>query len=124
MSGVNLSQEQLNQIFPLSRTSEFFDALYGDAEDGAYDIILTSRNITPERADMAFELRRRPGQCLKCSLTYGLPEVFKKHPIININKIANDIGEALGWEKKPDWKIYPVEEIDDNLHIIPLVLEK
>lgn len=124
MSAIKMDQARLNEIFPPSKTDDFFEAIYGGAEDGAYDIVLTSRNISDNKADMAFELRRRKGQCLKCSLTYGLPEVFKRHPILNINGLALDIAHILGWEGTPEWQIRPVEEVSEDLHIIPFIVEK
>ena len=30
--------ECLNDLFPIQRTNDFFDALFGDAEEGAYDV--------------------------------------------------------------------------------------
>lgn len=124
MSVVDLSQDKLNELFPASKSDDFFEAVYGGAEEGAYDIALVSRGISADHADMAFELRRRPGQCLKCSLTYGLPEVFKRHPLIGMDRLAQNIASALGWEGAPDWRLFPVEEINDDLHIIPFVLDK
>ena len=32
------SQEFLTNLFPPERTNDFFEALFGDPEDGAYDI--------------------------------------------------------------------------------------
>ena len=39
------SRENLEQVFPPERTAQFFEALFGDPEEGAYDIrmsLLTS----------------------------------------------------------------------------------
>lgn len=71
--------ECLNDLFPIQRTNDFFDALFGDAEEGAYDIRLV---VDPEESDdgelhFYFELHQRAGRCLVCSLTYGLPQVFE-----------------------------------------------
>ena len=70
--------ECLNDLFPIQRTNDFFDALFGDAEEGAYDIRLV---VDPEESDdgelhFYFELHQRAGRCLVCSLTYGLPQFF------------------------------------------------
>ena len=72
--------ECLNDLFPIQRTNDFFDALFGDAEEGAYDIRLV---VDPEESDdgelhFYFELHQRAGRCLVCSLTYGLPQVFER----------------------------------------------
>lgn len=42
--------ECLNDLFPIQRTNDFFDALFGDAEEGAYDIRLV---VDPRKATMA-----------------------------------------------------------------------
>lgn len=119
-----IPQEKLDEIFPATKSDEFFEAIYGGAEDGAYDIVLTCDNITGAKAVLAFELRRRPGQCLKCSLTYGLPDVFKRHPLLNVAGVAGQIAARLGWEAGYKWELRPVREISDDLHIIPFIVEK
>ena len=117
-------QKTLDQIFPPERTEAFFDALYGAAEDGAYDIRLVCEQATPDTAHMAFQLNRRPGKCLKCSLTYGLPEVFQKHPIIAMPDLATKIGKALGWSEDVKWELMATREIDDNQHRVPFLIRK
>lgn len=77
-------QHVLDEIFPSDRADRFFEALLGDASEGAYDIMLTYAGETDDRIDFEFQLKQRPGRCLACNLTYGLPEVFKRHPIIDI----------------------------------------
>lgn len=119
-----IPQEKLDNIFPATKADEFFEAIYGGAEDGAYDIVLTCEDITASQAAFAFELRRRPGQCLKCSLTYGLPEVFKRHPLLNIAGVAGQIANELGWGANYQWELQPVREISDDLHVIPFIIEK
>ena len=88
-----LDQAFLDEIFPAQRTDDFFDALFGGAEEGAYDIRLVCRNVTPVRAQLAFELRQRPGKCLVCNLTYGLPQVFQRHPVLNVAGVAKAVAE-------------------------------
>lgn len=123
MQETAISQAQLDAIFPPETSDRFFEALYGGAEDGAYDIVLTSRNMNDNLANFAFELRRRPDKCLKCSLTYGLPEVFMRHPLINLKKVTGELARTLNW-KQYEWELAPVQEVDDDLHIIPLQLRK
>lgn len=113
----------LEEIFPASKTNDFFDALYGGEEEGAYDIHLVCKSVTASIAKMAFELRRREGKCLVCSLTYGLPAVFERHPIINMPQIAQKIAEHLGWDGPISWAIEPVREINNDLHIIPFEIK-
>lgn len=118
-----INQKLLDEIFPPEKTSAFFDAIYGGAEDGAYDIRLTCVAVEPEQAFFRFELIRREGQCLRCNLTYGLPAVFERHPVIDAQGVASALAHLLGW-KKFQWKFGAVEEINDDLHIIPLELKK
>ena len=79
-----LDKAFLESVFPPERTEAFFDALFGGAEEGAYDIVLVCRSEGEGKAELAFELHQRPGKCLACNLTYGLPQVFQRHPILNV----------------------------------------
>lgn len=119
-----IAQETLDQIFPPERTNAFFDAIYGDVEEGAYDINLVCEKISTDRVNLAFELRRRQGKCLKCSLTYGLPTVFARHPLINATGIAKTVAEKLGWHPDVHWHLDATREISDDLHSVPFVIEK
>ena len=40
-----LTQEFLDELLPPERSDQFFDALYGDASEGAYDIRLEPISI-------------------------------------------------------------------------------
>ena len=81
--------ECLNDLFPIQRTNDFFDALFGDAEEGAY----------------------------------GLPQVFERHPIINLKGLVSDIASRAGWELDDVWwRIGTTESLSSALHRIPLVL--
>ena len=118
-----VKQAILDKLFPPERANEFFDAIYGGTEEGAYDIKLVCDQVEEDKASFAFQLIRRENQCLKCSLTYGLPGVFLRHPVINIQKVTADLAEKLGW-KDCKWQLEPVQELSDDLHIIPLILER
>ena len=121
----SLSQATLDALFPAERTDAFFDALYGGAEDGAYDIRLVFRKADAQSIHLAFELRQRPGKCLVCSLTYGLPQVFQRHPLINVGSIAQKIAYLADWEvDKSAWSLGRTEEMTSALHCIPLVITK
>ena len=118
-----LDQTLLDRIFPAERTDMFFDALFGGAEDGAYDIRLICRDITPDEAKMAFELHQRPGKCLVCSLTYGLPQVFQRHPILNVAGVVRELAALLGWPPdKTIWQLGQTEKQSQEIHFIPLTL--
>ena len=125
MTTQNLDQTFLDKIFPAGRADEFFDALFGGAEEGAYDIGLVCRSVEPQKARLAFELRQRPGKCLVCNLTYGLPQVFQRHPILNVAGVASAVAQELGWPAESvNWKLGHTEEVSRELHVIPLILER
>ncbi len=120
-----LTQEMLDALLPLERSDAFFEALYGDAEDGAYTIKLALREVTADSALLAFELHQRPEKCLVCSLTYGLPQVFQRHPLINTNGMAKEIAAALGWNVETiTWELGRTEEHGAALHSIPFTIKK
>ena len=124
MTMQDLDQSFLDKIFPASRADDFFDALFGGAEEGAYDIGLVCRGVEAQKAKLAFELRQRPGKCLACNLTYGLPQVFQRHPILNVAGVARDVAAHLGWPaESTKWKLGHTEEVNRELHVIPLVVE-
>lgn len=116
----------LNSLFPQERTDAFFDALFGDAEEGAYDIRLTC-DTTQEPAEgelrFYFELHQRPGRCLVCNLTYGLPQVFERHPIIDLTGVVGELATLAGWNlEEVWWRMGATESISNAFHRIPLVL--
>ena len=119
-----LEQHFLDEIFPKERTDAFFDALFGGAEEGAYDIRLVPLGATADEARLAFELRQRPGKCLKCSLTYGLPQVFQRHPVLDVAGVAKAVAAKLGWSGEPAWELGATEEVDAETHVIPLRLRR
>lgn len=119
-----LEQAFLDTVFPAERTDAFFDALFGGAEEGAYDIRLVCRQVSENRADLAFELHQRPGKCLVCNLTYGLPQVFQRHPVLNVAGAARAVAEKLGWSASSPWKLGSTQEISRELHCIPFVIER
>lgn len=45
-----LDKAFLESVFPPERTEAFFDALFGGAEEGAYDIVLVCRSEEIGRA--------------------------------------------------------------------------
>ena len=115
------STEKLNGLFPKDRSDHFFDALYGDASDGAYDISLRFKSAKENMLQFEFQLKQRPGKCLACNLTYGLPEVFSRHPVINVAELVKGIMRLLNKNTDPArWKIGATREISQKLHVIPL----
>jgi len=113
--------DTLAQLFPNERTNEFFDALFGDANEGAYDIALGYRSSDRDTLVMELELHERPGCCLACNLTHGLPQVFSRHPIINVAGLVEKIDTLLGSTVKcKDWTLGFTEQRGRSLHVIPL----
>ncbi|MBU1170304.1 MAG: pancreas/duodenum homeobox protein 1 [Proteobacteria bacterium] len=115
------TEDALELLFPESRSDEFFDALYGDAEEGAYDIKLAYVSSNDDMLEFELRLTQRPGKCLACNLTYGLPEVFSRHPLINIKGLAKDIENLSGGHKISSWKIGHTREKSRQLHTVPLI---
>jgi len=115
-----VTQNFLDSLFPPEKSDQFFEALYGDASEGAYDIRLECLSVASERIVLAFNLVQRPGKCLVCNLTYGLPAVFQRHPLIDINGMVRKI-EEYGF-KISSWRLGETEENSSSLHVIPLYL--
>lgn len=116
------TKEKLEELFPASKTDEFFDALYGEAESGAYDIELAFVEASDERLEFAFYLNQRNGACLACNLTYGLPQVFMRHPIINVKGLVEAIA-ALAGKTDVTFEIGRTHEESHARHVIPLVIK-
>ncbi len=115
-----ITQEFLDTLLPPEKSDAFFEALYGDASEGAYDIRLSPVSVSDSRIVLAFNLHQRPGKCLVCSLTYGLPTVFSRHPLINIKGMVSQMTQK-GIPVK-DWQLGDTQEHSSALHTIPLYL--
>ena len=100
----------LKEIFPPERTDQFFEVLFGGAEE-------------EDHVEMAYELHQRPGKCLVCSLTYGLSTVFRKHPVIDAAGTAAKVAEKMGWDNF-EWSIGATQEESSALHWIPFQVKK
>lgn len=113
----------LKKLFPEDRSDQFFDALYGDSTDGAYDIHLDFKRHEHNRLLFELHLKQRPGKCLTCSLTYGLPAVFSRHPIIDIQGLVREIEQLMdGQARCKDWRLGSTREVSQTLHVIPLTI--
>jgi len=117
------TEDVMQELLPARRADDFFEALFGDADEGAYDIALSFQGYDERNHILNFdlELRERPGRCLSCNLTSGLPEVFSRHKVIDI------AGLVLAVEKKLDgkakcgvWKLGRTQQPEKSLHYIPL----
>ncbi|MDL2285122.1 pancreas/duodenum homeobox protein 1 [Desulfovibrio sp. OttesenSCG-928-F07] len=119
MSSDIFTAEWTKQVFPPERTNEFFEALFGDPEEGAYNIELAFMNQDGKMLEFVFNLHQRGSRCLACNLTHGLPKVFERHPIINTAGIAQKAAEAVGGTLAR-WQLGFTEEHSKALHSLPL----
>ncbi len=118
------SQDKLDAIFPAERTNQFFDALLGDPDEGAYEIRLAFKKAGETQLFFNLELHQRPGKCLACNLTYGLPKVFERHPIININGMVDQIGSLMnGHGRCTGWKLGKSQEVTREKYVVPLIID-
>jgi len=117
------TQDALSALFPPDRADLFFHGLYGDPSEGAYDISLVFKGQDRDTLQFEFRLEQRPGKCLACNLTYGLPEVFSRHPIIDIKRLIREIDQMLGGQWRcADWQLGLTREVSRELHILPLIV--
>lgn len=115
--------ETLQQLFPIERSNDFFDALFGDADEGAYDIELVYTGTNGKQLNLELHLHERPGRCLVCSLTQGLPQVFTRHPIINVAGMVASIDSMLaGQARCREWSLGRTEQRRKDMHLIPLTI--
>jgi len=118
------TQDVLDKIFPPHRADQFFEALFGDAEEGAYDISLVYKGKSEDQIGFEFQLKQRAGKCLACNLTYGLPEVFKRHRILNIASVVEQINSMMNNGKRcGDWQLGQTRKESRELHVIPLMID-
>lgn len=125
--GTLFTGEVLRKIFPEGRADEFFEALFGDADEGSYDIELAYRGVDSTNLIMELLLHERPNCCLACNLTQGLPQVFSRHPIIGIDSIVKEINDLIGDKFTcGEWSLGHTEQRSSSLHVIPIkiVLQK
>lgn len=122
IDGANIfTREVLDEIFPSNRADNFFEALYGDASEGAYDISLEFKGVEKNKLLFEFQLKQRAGKCLACNLTYGLPTVFERHPIINLKGLAKNIENILNGEFScASWQVGTTQEKSRKLHVLPI----
>lgn len=113
----------LDDLFSPERTDRFFDALFGDAEEGAYDIRLRFLSADKKTDTILFEfqLLQRPGKCLACNLTRGLPDVFSRHPAINVKTLSAQLAARLGDGRTcASWKLGATRQHSADRYAIPL----
>ncbi len=120
------TDEACDKIFPETKSNEFFEALFGDASEGAYDIQLRFEGFDEGANKIHFTLNllERPGCCLACNLTYGLPQVFSRHPLLNIKGVVQELDTLLGDAcTAGDWTLASTRSSSKSLHQIPLIID-
>lgn len=118
------TRDRLEGLFPADRADRFFEALFGDANEGAYDIRLEYQGCQDDHLRFRFVLTERPGKCLSCSLTYGLPHVFSRHPVIDVAGLVQHIDDLLdGTGRCGAWALGRTIELDRNSHVVPLTIQ-
>ncbi len=117
-------KETCGTLMPPERSDEFFEALFGDAREGAYDIELRYASATSDEIRFELLLHQRPGHCLACNLTQGLPQVFSRHPLINVAGMVAEINSILGDRATTgEWQLGYTEQRSSSLHVIPLNIQ-
>ncbi len=115
--------QYLQQLFPENRANDFFEALLGDADEGAYDISLAYRGCNGNRIHLEMQLKERPGHCLACNLTQGLPTVFSRHPVIDLQGLVATVEADLKEVARcADWSLGYTQQKSNGLHAIPLTI--
>ena len=118
-----LTPEALARIFPAGRADAFFEALYGDAQEGAYDIRLVYLERSDGELQLGFELHQRPGKCLACHLTHGLPTVFGRHPLIDIPGVVKAVADLVDQaSSERTWRLGATREVRHGMHVVPLFI--
>ncbi|EPR38733.1 hypothetical protein dsx2_0542 [Desulfovibrio sp. X2] len=117
------SPEALSGLFPAARADSFFEAMFGDASEGAYDISLVFAGAGSGELRFEFRLHQRPGHCLRCSLTYGLPQVFARHPVLDVKGLAAELAAmACGDSTSVSFELDATQTLAPDLHVIPLTV--
>ncbi len=122
MQGIEklLGPETLNELLPRQNVESFFESFYF-GEEPAYDLSLGFGGISGDLLRLELLLKARPGQCLACNLTWGLPEVMAKHPMLDLAGMIKRLEEKLA-VNVASWELGPTEERGADLHVIPILV--
>jgi hypothetical protein len=117
-----LNHELLKNIFPPDKADQFFEALFGDSSEGSFDIQLEFNGRKGNVLELEFQLKQRPGKCLACNLTTGLPKVFSRHPVIDVPGVVRQVAEQFDGAKVTHWELGRTMQISNQLHVVPLTV--
>ncbi len=112
--------ETLEELLPRERVESFFEAFYF-GEEPAYDLGLGFGGLRDRFLRLELLLKARPGKCLACNLTWGLPEVLARHPMLDLAGMIERLQEKLPFRIE-SWELGPTEERSPELHVIPLLI--
>ncbi len=60
---------------------------------------------------------------MACNLTYGLPQVFERHPVINLRGVVHAIeGRLKSIWKVVGWETGSTQVVDPRVNIIPVFI--
>ncbi len=116
--------QKVKGLLPSEKVEEFFEAFYF-GEEPAYHLELDLRDWDLEKGVLTLELRliARPGKCLACNLTSGLPDVFRRHPILNLAGVAENAVRLLGdGYALQAWELGWTEQVNADLHVVPFII--
>lgn len=123
-NGKICDEQTLAQLIPAGKADDFFEALYGDATEGAYDFQLVCRSEDGGRVELELLLHQRPGKCLACNLTYGLPQVLGRHPVLNLKGVVQRVCEMAGADPaQATWSLGNTRVISSEVHAVPIIIE-
>ena len=123
-NGKICDEQTLAQLLPAGKADDFFEALYGDATEGAYDFQLVCRSEESGRVELELLLHQRPGKCLACNLTYGLPQVLGRHPVLNLKGVVQRVCEMAGADPaQATWSLGSTRVISSEVHAVPIIIE-
>jgi hypothetical protein len=117
-----LNREALEEIFPRERADQFFEALFGDSSEGSFDIQLTFVAGNAGVLELEFQLKQRPGKCLACNLTTGLPQVFSRHPVIDVPGVVEQVAGLVNGSRVQGWELGRTRQDSGDLHAVPLTI--
>jgi len=115
-------EKTLEELLPREQVEAFFEAFYF-GEEPAYDLSLGFRGVRGNLLLLELQLKARPNQCLACNLTWGLPGVMERHPMLNLEGVVRRLESKLPEGMKvASWELGATEQKNPDLHVIPFLI--